>query len=387
MGDELLGIIYLDSRDVSSGFSDLEQAFVGAFANQVSLAIVNARLVGKLYDDVADLRVQAAEKYSFDNVIGPGKKMQEVFRKVDKAARSDLRILITGENGTGKQVIASLVHSLSDRKDKPMIQVNCAAIAKDLLEAELFGIEKHVATGVSPRSGYFERAHGSTIFLDEIGDMPATTQMKVLRVLSENKFERVGGAKMIEVNVRVISATNKDLRDLIEKGLFRKDLYYRLNHMRIHIPPLRERREDLTPLIDHFLAKYAAANSKPGLRISRDATGLLRRYWWPGNVRELETCIQHAVVKADGDEILPEHLHDEILENLRSRDPSIQFDTNHEPLPDAVRKLEKRMIERALRESGGIKTLAAERLGIHESTLRKKIKILGIDCSRWRRVP
>ena len=269
--DRLLGIIYVDSRDISSGFSALEKAFVEAFANQVSLAIVNARLVGKLYDDVADLRVQAAEKYSFENVIGPGKKMQEVFRKVDKAARSDLRILITGENGTGKQVIANLVHSLSDRSSRQMIQVNCAAIAPDLLEAELFGIEKNVATGVSPRSGYFERASGSTIFLDEIGDMPPATQMKVLRVLSEKELERVGGSKIIKVDVRVISATNKNLRQLVDMGEFRKDLYYRLNGMRIHIPALRERKEDLGLLVDHFLAKYAESNQKPDLVLSREA--------------------------------------------------------------------------------------------------------------------
>jgi Nif-specific regulatory protein len=378
MGEDLLGIIYLDSRDVSSGFSGLETAFVEAFANQVSLAIVNARLVGRLYDDMADLRMQAAEKYSFENIIGPGKRMQEVLRKVDKAAGSKLRILITGENGTGKQVIANLVHQLSGRKDKPMIQVNCAAISKDLLEAELFGIEKYVATGVSARSGYFERADGGTIFLDEIGDMPDTTQMKVLRVLAGDEFERVGGSKTIKVDVRVISATNKDLKELVEKGLFRKDLYYRLNQMPIRVPSLRERMEDLPYLVDHFLARCSAANSKPDLKISREASTLLRQYWWPGNVRELETCIEHAVVKADGDEIKPEHLHDDILENLRSRDPSIQLGTDHQSLPDAVRQLEKQMIERALKESGGVKTAAAERLGIHESTLRKKIRLLGI---------
>jgi len=381
MEDNLLGIIYVDSRDISSGFSGLEKSFVEAFANQVSLAIVNARLVGRLYDDVANLRVKAEEKYSFENVIGPGKRMQEVFRRVDKAARSDLRILITGENGTGKQVIASLVHSQSDRSDRQMIQVNCAAISKDLLESELFGIEKNVATGVSPRSGYFERADGGTIFLDEIGDMPETTQMKVLRVLSEHEFERVGGSKIIKVDVRVISATNKDLKKLVEKGDFRKDLYYRLNGMRIHIPALRERKEDLPYLVDHFLGKYAEANQKPNLVMSREARALLMRYWWPGNVRELETCIQHAVVKADGDKILPEHLHDEVLDNLRSQDPIIQLETGHHSLPDAVARLERRMIEEALRQNKGVKTIAARHLGIHEATLRKKMKKLGLEST------
>ena len=379
MEDKLLGIIYVDSRDISSGFSGLEKAFVEAFANQVSLAIMNARLVGRLYDDVANLRVQAEEKYSFENVIGPSKKMQEVFRIVDKAARSDLRILITGENGTGKQVIANLLHKLSDRSSKQMIQVNCAGISKDLLESELFGIEKHVATGVSPRSGYFERADGGTIFLDEIGDMSQTTQMKVLRVLGEKELERVGGSKIIKVNVRVISATNKNLRQLVEQGKFREDLYYRLNGMRIHIPPLRERKEDLPLLTDHFLARYAEDNQKPDLVISSEARALLSRYWWPGNVRELETCIQHAVVKADGAEILPEHLHDEVLENLRSKDPIIQLETGHRSLPDAVARLERRMIQEALRQNNGVKTVTARCLGIHEATLRKKMKKLGLN--------
>ena len=286
--------------------------------------------------------------------------------------------LLLGENGTGKQVIANLVHSLSDRSNRQMIQVNCAAISKDLLESELFGIEKHVATGVSPRSGYFERADGGTIFLDEIGDMPPATQMNVLRVLSEHEFERVGGSKIIKVNVRVISATNKNLRELVEKGDFRKDLYYRLNGMRIHIPSLRERKEDLPLLIDHFLAKYAETNQKPDQVMSREARALLLRYWWPGNVRELETCVQHAVVKADGNEILPEHLHDEVLDNLRSQDPIIQLETGHRSLPDAVARLERRMIEEALRQNSGVKTVTARCLGIHEATLRKKMKKLGM---------
>jgi DNA-binding NtrC family response regulator len=203
--------------------------------------------------------------------------------------------------------------------------------------------------------------------------------MKVLRVLSENEFERVGGSRIIKVNVRVISATNKNLRELVDKGGFRKDLYYRLNGMRIHIPSLRERKEDLSFLIHHFLAKYAERNQKPDLVISREAKALLLQYWWPGNVRELETCIQHAVVKADGKEILPEHLHDEVLDNLRSRDPIIKLETGHRSLPDAVARLEKRMIEEALKENNGVKTLTARSLGIHEATLRKKMKKLGID--------
>ena len=225
----------------------------------------------------------------------------------------------TGESGTGKELIAGLLHQQSARKDKPMITVNCAAIHKDLLETELFGIEKDVATGIAARSGFFERADGGTLFLDEIGDMQPTTQTKVLRVLAEKELERVGGSRVIKVDVRVISATNQDLKDLIARGFFRKDLYFRLNAMRIHLPALRDRMEDLRVLVDHFIRKYVAENSKQPMVMSGRAYEVLRRHAWPGNVRELEKCVEHAVVVADGSEILPEHLPDEILESVGGR--------------------------------------------------------------------
>ncbi|MGD8627988.1 MAG: sigma 54-interacting transcriptional regulator [bacterium] len=379
MGDDLLGVIYLDSRGVPAGFSDLERAFVEAFSNQVALAISNARFVGRLYEDVSDLRARAGERYNFDSIIGPGKKMQEVFRQVDKAARSDISVLITGDSGTGKELIAGLLHELSPRRDKPLVEVNCAAIQRDLLEAELFGIEKHVATGVSPRSGFFERAEGGTIFLDEIGDMPLATQRRVLRVLQEMEFERVGGSKVLKADVRVISATNQDLKAMIAREQFRKDLYYRLNRMRIHLPSLRERMGDLPFLVDHFLAKYTEANSKPAMKVLPEAMSVLRRYSWPGNVRELEHCIEHAVVVADGLEIGPEHLSDEVLESRQAPVSVVHLDAESSSLPDAIRLLEKRHILRALEASDWVQTAAARSLGIHESTLRKKMKQLSIE--------
>jgi transcriptional regulator with GAF, ATPase, and Fis domain len=379
MGESLLGVIYLDSRGVPAGFSDLERAFVGAFANQVALAISNARFVGRLHDDVSDLRLRAGERYSFDHIIGPGKKMQEVFRQVDKAAKSTIGVLLTGDNGTGKELVAGLLHELSPRRDKPMVKVNCAGIQRDLLETELFGIEKRVATGISPRSGFFERAEGGTIFLDEVGDMPPATQRRVLRVLQEKEFERVGGSKVLKADVRVISATNQDLKAMIARDEFRKDLYYRLNGMRIHLPPLKERMEDLPVLVDHFLGKYTELNSKPRMTVLPEVMSILRRYSWPGNVRELENCIEHAVVVADGLEIAPEHLSEEILESRQTPVSVVRLDSESSSLPDAIHLLEKRYILRALEDAEWVQTAAAGALGIHESTLRKKMKQLSIE--------
>jgi DNA-binding NtrC family response regulator len=236
-----------------------------------------------------------------------------------------------------------------------------------------------VATGVAPRSGFFERADGGTLFLDEIGDMPLVIQTEVLRVLADKEFERVGGSKVLKVDVRVISATNQDLKALIAKDLFRNDLYYRLNGMRIHLPPLRQRLDDLDVLVEHFLRKYAEENGKPSMRISPEALLSMRKYHWPGNVRELEKCIEHAVVDADGTEIRTGHFPGEILESLAS--PPAQMESSagsRGSLPDAVRDIERAAIIKALRDAGGIKTVAAKKLGIHESTLRKKIKALRI---------
>lgn len=380
VGDRFLGIIYLDSRGVPSAFTNLEKAFVDAFANQVSLAIMNAKFFGRLYDDFVDLRARAAQRYSFENIIGPGKKMQEVFRQVEKVAKSDITVMLTGKTGTGKELIAGLIHEMSDRKDKPLVKVNCAALPRDLLESELFGIEKRVATGVSPRSGFFERADGGTVLLDEVGDMPPDTQGKVLRALAEQEFERVGGSKVLKLNVRVISATNQNLRQLIEEGRFRNDLYYRLNDMRIHLPPLADRPEDMAALVRAFVEKYADQNSKPRMEVSEEVLDAFKAYGWPGNVRELETCIHHAVVFAEGTRIEKRHLRKEILEALMApKKPTLISASGTCSLFEATRQVERDLILEALDETDWVKTEAAARLGIHESTLRKKIKLLGIQ--------
>jgi Nif-specific regulatory protein len=380
VGEDLVGIIYLDSRGVPSALSDLEKAFVDAFANQVALAAKNAQVFGRLSEDVIDLRVRAGERYSFPHIVGPGKKMQEVFRQIERAAKSDIRVLVLGENGTGKGLVAGLVHELSGRRDKPMVVVDLSEMTPDLMASELFGIEKRVATGVSPRMGYFERADGGTIFLDEIGNMPVDTQTKLLRFLDKYEFQRVGGTRVLKANVRVISATNMNLKEMIKHKQFRKDLYYRLNHMPIHLPPLRERHGDLLALVDYFVRMYAKKYSKPPMKVSKEVLDLFRAYPWPGNVRELETCIEHAIVNAPGGTIEVEHLRGEILDTMDwIKMKAAVGSVGRTPLPEAVRKVERMLILEALKESDGVKTAAARLLGIHEATLRKKMKQLGLD--------
>ena|GEM_PF-447671 len=373
----LLGLLYLDTRGIPTKFSDLEKAFVEAFANQVSLATENARTLGDLRISIDNMKARAGERYRYSNIIGPGRAMQEVFRQVEKAAPSDTNILLRGENGTGKDLIAGLIHELSPRKDGPFIEVNCPAIAKDLVESELFGIEKSVATGVAPRSGFFERANGGTIFLNEIGDVPLATQVRILSVIDKKEFERVGGTRVIKADVRVITATNRDLKHLITKGAFREDLYYRINHIQIGLPPLRERMEDLDDLIAHFIKDFAAKNSKSLKRVSEEAHNILRAYSWPGNVRELERCIERAVVFSDGNEILITDLPEEVVKGARTGQRSVKGRT----LPEIVADIEKSVITEELGRTNWNKSRAARNLGIHEATLRKKIKIHGIAKS------
>ncbi len=377
-GESLLGLIYLDTRGTPSKFTDLERSFVDAFANQAALAIENARVMGDLRSSFEDLRTRAGERYTYKNIVGPGKRMQDVFRQVNKAAPTDTSILLTGDNGTGKDLVANLIHELSPRKAGPFVHVNCAGIAKDLVESELFGIEKSVATGVAPRAGYFERADGGTIFLNEIGDLPQATQVRVLQVIDKRQFERVGGSKVVSVDVRVISATNQDLTRLIEDGTFRKDLYFRINHIQIHLPPLRERMDDLSDLIAHFVGEYAAKNRKPVKRVSREAMDVLKKHAWPGNVRELERCIERAVVFAESEEIMPVDLSEEITHAVRSVGPGIGTRITGHTLPMKMAAFERLLLVEAVEQSGWVKSRAARALGIHEATLRKKMKAYGI---------
>ncbi|HFB68472.1 MAG TPA: sigma-54-dependent Fis family transcriptional regulator, partial [Calditrichae bacterium] len=263
----------------------------------------------RLIDENIDLKSKLSETYRFENIIGVSGKMQEVFRKIRKVASSDATVLIRGESGTGKELIARAIHFHSPRSDAPLVEINCASIPETLLESELFGHEKGAFTGAyKQKKGKFEIANGGTLFLDEIGELPLTLQAKLLRVLQDGRFTRVGGVENIEVNVRLIAATNANLEELLEAGKFREDLYYRLNVIPILIPPLRERLEDIGPLTDFFIQKYARKNKKHIKGISQEARYILMNYDWPGNVRELENAIENAVVMAEGDIITPSDL-------------------------------------------------------------------------------
>ena len=302
--------------------------------------------------------------------------MEEVLSIASRAAESSASILITGENGTGKEVLAKAVHYISHRKDGPFVAVNIPALSENLLESELFGHEKGSFTGADRmRKGRFEIAGGGTIFLDEIGDIPPTMQVKLLRVLQEREIERVGGTEKIPVDVRIISATNRNLEQKIQEGTFREDLYYRLNIVTISIPPMRERKEDIAPLIEFFIKKYSEQNDKTGMDISKEAVDMLFKYNFPGNVRELENIIERAVVLSRSKTITVNDLPMNV-KGFKQETTSVEPDD--ETLNDRIEALEKSMIYDALTKMNGNQTQAGKLLGITERNLRYKMKKYGI---------
>ncbi|MDR1893556.1 MAG: sigma 54-interacting transcriptional regulator [Spirochaetales bacterium] len=316
--------------------------------------------------------------YRPPNLIGNSQAIQGVYDQIAQVSGSDATVLIRGESGTGKELVAGAIHYNSPRKDKPFIKVNCAALPESVIESELFGHEKGAFTSaVAKRKGRFELAHGGTIFLDEIGDLSPIIQVKFLRVLQEKEFERVGGSETLKTNVRVVAATNRSLEDLMMKGSFREDLYYRLNVFPIHLPPLRDRKSDLMLLADHFTEKYARANNKQIKRISTPAIELLMSYHWPGNVRELENCIERAVLVSHDGVIHGNHLP-----------PSLQSaeSTNTPPAPSlnkALAALEKELVQDALKSSRGNIARAARTLGITERRMGLRVLRYGIDPRRF----
>ena len=323
------------------------------------------------------LRQTLKEKFRFEGVISQSPAMEEVLSLVARVAPSQSTVLIRGESGTGKGLIAKVIHVHSPRAAGPFITINCAAIPETLLESELFGHEKGAFTGaLAQHQGKFEQAHRGTLFLDEIGDLSAALQAKILRVIQDKSFERVGGSQTIQVNVRLISATHQNLEQLIQEGRFRQDLYFRLNVVSVILPPLRERREDLPLLIEHFLKKFGQENHKEDLEITREARDLLLRYPYPGNVRELENLIERAVVLCRDQVIttrdLPFHLKEAQAEGTP---PALDTSLT---LPEQVEALEKQLIQKALDEADGIQTRAAEKLGISERVLRYKLQKYGI---------
>jgi two-component system response regulator AtoC len=325
------------------------------------------------------LREELGHNLGYAEIIGKCEKMQEVSRLIQKVAPSDTTVLLLGESGTGKELFARAIHSLSARKHAPYVAINCAAIPRELLENELFGSERGAYTGsVARKMGKFEIAQGGTIFLDEVGDLDIALQAKLLRVLQDNTFERLGGTKTLSVDVRLIAASNTDLKKAIEKNQFREDLYYRLSVFPINIPPLRERREDIPQLAEHFVNKYCAEMKKTKKSISQEALALLDKYHWPGNVRELENTIERAIILCEGKKILPEHLAIRIPtpNEIRLREGAGLKEVGQYAQAEAERAL----IIRILNQVRGNKRKAAQALKIDYTTLFEKIKKYGIDA-------
>ncbi|MCJ7578870.1 MAG: sigma 54-interacting transcriptional regulator [candidate division Zixibacteria bacterium] len=367
--NQLIGTVYLDHRGLPAIFSSEDVDFLKAFANLIATAIEKSELYVKANEEIFQLKEVLHRTYEYPDIIGKSAKMQEVFNMVEKVANSRTGVLILGENGTGKELIANLIHARSQRKDGPFIKVNCAALPETLLESELFGIEEKTATGVGFRKGKFELADGGTIFLDEIGDMNLSVQAKVLRAIEEKEFERVGGQRPIKVDVRVISATNMDLHKKIEEGSFRKDLYFRLNPIVITIPSLRERKEDIPFLIEYFLRKFSEDNNKPPIRLTKRIIDALKDYSWPGNVRELEHLIESAILLSE-DGTLPEKLLPQEILKTRT---IVNLD-RYGKLEEVLNWVEKKKILHVLDKNGWNQSKSAEELGISEPTLRRRLK-------------
>lgn len=318
------------------------------------------------------LKQEVEGKLSFENMIGKSPELQKVFDLVKRVAPSKASVLITGESGVGKEMIANALHNLSPRKNKPFIKVHCASLSENLLESELFGHEKGAFTGaIARKRGRFELAHEGTLFLDEIGEIDQNVQVKILRVIQEKKFERVGGEETIEVDVRIITATNRNLEEEIKKGNFREDLYYRLNVVNINVPPLRNRKEDIPVMMNNFMHEFAEENGKKIDSIDIRARNALFSYDWPGNVRELRNCMEGAVVMAQGNTIKLEDLPPGIV---KSADNSFM----RVPLGTSMEQIEKQVIQENLVANKGNKTKTALLLGIGRKTLHRKLEEYGI---------
>ncbi len=336
--------------------------------DEMNLLAERALMKKSMREENENLKEQLNIKYGFENIIGNSPQMLDVFEKVKKVAPTKANVLIVGESGTGKELIAKAIHHHSPRRIKPFIPINCGALTPTLLESELFGHEKGAFTGAfKQKLGRFELANNGTLFLDEISEITPELQVKLLRVLQEQIFERVGGTQSIKVDVRIISATNKDLKKLMDQNIFREDLYYRLNVVQINLPPLRERTGDIPLLINKFVKEFCKENNKPTMTISSKAMNLLQGYHWPGNVRELRNTIEGIVVMATGDKILPEHLPPEITALSKENVVKIKAGTS-------IKDAEKELIRATLIQVKGNRTKAANMLGLGRKTLYRKIE-------------
>jgi len=323
-------------------------------------------------------RGKSEEKYKLENIVGKNPKMFEVYKRIGKVVNNKATVLIRGETGTGKELVARAIHFNGILRKGPFVAVDCASLPEDLLESELFGHEKGAFTGaINQKLGKFELASKGTLFLDEIGNLSLATQAKLLRVLQEKRIERVGGTKPINIDVRIIAATHRDIRKAVREGSFREDLYYRLNVVVINLPPLRERKDDIPLLVEHFLRQYRSESGGRLKYVLPQTMDLLIRYSWPGNVRELENVIERAVVMGKGDAILPYDLSSEIQKTL-DPSPSTLPSGGRLFLKERVAQLEKELITNALEESGWVQTRAAKLLGISRRMIKYKMEKYGI---------
>ncbi|HXG13441.1 MAG TPA: sigma-54 dependent transcriptional regulator [Gemmataceae bacterium] len=375
--DEAVKAIRLGAYDFLTKPIDMEH---------LRLVLQRALRERTLLDEVASLREQLQGRYSFQSILSKNPRMHAIFELISHVAQTASTVLIEGETGTGKEMVARAIHNASQVRTGPLVAVNCAALPESLLESELFGHEKGAFTSaVNQRKGRFELAHGGTIFLDEVGDVPAAMQAKLLRVLQERRFERVGGTQSIEVDVRVIAATNRNLQQMVKEGKFREDLYYRLNVVKIDLPPLRDRPEDIPLLATHFAQKYARPGSGPK-QIAPEAMEVLLRYRWPGNVRELENAIERACITAQDDVIRPENLPPELMKPAKTR---FAFDIDlsrplAEQLAEVTAAFEERYLRKALKKSRGHVGRCARICGLSRRSVSDKIAQYKIDKSQFK---
>jgi Nif-specific regulatory protein len=384
VGSEVVGTLSVDLPVQEPTHLQGRSRLLGIVASMIAYDVKTRRIeaLQRQHLEAENLRLRSAlqEQFRPENIIGNSNAMREVYLKIQQVGASDTTVLIRGESGTGKELVASAVHYGSPRSQKPLVKVNCAALNEGLLESELFGHEKGAFTGaLFAREGRMEEAEGGTLFLDEIGDFSPATQVKLLRVLQEREFERVGSNKTVKADIRIIAATNQNLEDRVESGLFRQDLYYRINVFPIFLPPLRERKDDILLLADHLVDRYSSKMGKEVKRISTPAINMMFAYHWPGNVRELENCIEYAVLLSNDSVI---HGHN-LPPTLQLPEPSEA--SNAGLLKTRVRILEKDMLTDALKSSAGSIADVARQLGITPRMVRYKLKNLGIDDPQFRK--
>lgn len=342
--------------------------------DEVKLLIKRAMQVQTLTEEVKVLREELYSNYRLDKLLTNSPKMQELYRIIGKVASTGATVLLSGESGTGKELIANTIHYNSLRSHGPLVKVNCGALPESLLESELFGHEKGAFTGAAARKlGRFELANKGTIFLDEIGEVSQSLQVKLLRVLQEREFERVGGTEPVKTDIRIIAATNRNLEEMVAKGTFREDLYYRLNVVSIHVPPLRERREDILLLADYFLHKYAQENNRTMSMFDQETCSLLADYNWPGNVRELANVVERAVIMSTGCVIFPEDLP-QALSRQQIVAMEASSDYTGQSLKEIIKQVERNVIKQALAHNNGNKVKTAKDLGMSRRALLYKIE-------------